>query len=569
MPERRPGVDVAIVGLGAAGGVAAHVLTEAGVEVAAIEAGPRLAAADYTLDEVRNEVRAWMSQPKAAHEVPTWRSGPGVDAGPSPWPMLMVNAVGGTSVHYEGISIRFLPWNFESRSRIVARYGEGAIPSGSTIADWPFSYEDLEPYYDLVERAIGVSGEAGRVRGEPLDPAGNAFEGERGRGFPMPALRRAGWERLMSGAAGRLGWHPFRAPAAVNSEPYDGRPACTYCGFCQYNGCHCDAKGATSLNVIRRAEATGNLRVETGARVVRVESDGAGLATGVTFVRDGRECFQPARAVLLAGFTYENARLLLLSRSDAFPAGLANNAGQVGKHYIAHVTPVSYGLFPGRRLNLFNGIGSQAACVDDWNGDNFDHAGLGFLGGGMLTAMHEAMPIAFSRWPLPPGVPRWGSAWKRWLRDNAQSVGSAVAQFDALPYEGNYLDLDPVATDPHGLPVVRVNHRLAPNEERGHDFLQARLHEWLTEAGASQVWDYPVRMVEGRHCYGGTRMGNDPETSVVDGRGFAHEVPNLGVLGASTFPSAAGHNPTLTVQALAWRAARHLVDEWGALARST
>lgn len=566
MPERRRQADVAIVGLGAAGGIAAQVLTEAGLEVAAIEAGPRLAAADFSLDEVRNEVRAWLAQPKAAHEVPTWRSDPAAAAGPSPWPMLMVNAVGGTSVHYEGISMRFLPWSFESRRRTVERYGEAAIPAGSTLADWPLGYEDLEPYYELVERAIGVSGSAGRVRGEPLDPAGNFFEAERGSPYPMPALRRAGWERLMGEAAGRLGWHPFQAPAAVNSEPYDGRPACTYCGFCQYNGCHCDAKGATSLNVIRRAEATGNLRVETAARALRVECDGDGLATGVSFLSEGRECFQPARVVLVATFTYENTRLLLLSKSKAFPAGLANNAGQVGKHYIAHVTPVTYGLFPGRRLNLFNGIGAQAACVDDWNGDNFDHAGLGFIGGGMLTAMHEVMPIAFSRWPLPPGVPRWGSEWKRWLKRNAQSVGSAVAQFDALPYESNYLDLDPVVSDREGLPVIRVNHRLGANEERGHDFLQERLREWMREAGASETWDYPARMVEGRHCYGGTRMGEDPETSVVDGHGFAHEAPNLGLLGASTFPSAAGHNPTLTVQAHAWRSARHLVESWGTIA---
>ncbi|HWH19991.1 MAG TPA: GMC family oxidoreductase [Solirubrobacterales bacterium] len=565
MAERRAAVDVAIVGLGAAGGVAAHVLTEAGLEVAAIEAGPRLSADDYALDEVRNEVRDWMAQPKAAHEVPTWRSGPEEEAGPAPGPMLMVNAVGGTSIHYEGISMRFLPWNFESRSATIARYGEGAIPTGSTLADWPLTYEDLEPYYEEIERTIGIAGAAARVRGQAVDPAGNFFEAERAAPYPMPLLRRAGYEKLMGEAAGRLGWHPFTAPAAVNSVEYDGRPACTYCGFCQYNGCHCDAKGATSLNVIATAEATGRLRVETEARVLRIDTGDDGLAAGVTFVRDGRECFQPAKVVLVATFTYENSRLLLLSKTKAFPNGLANNAGQVGKHYIAHVTPVVYGRFPGRRLNLFNGIGAQASCVDDWNGDNFDHADLGFVGGGMLTAMHEVMPIAFARRPLPPGVPRWGSGWKSWVKENAQSVGSAVAQFDALPYEYNYLDLDPRVTDPHGLPVIRVNHRLAPNEERGHDFLQGKIHEWMRAAGATETWNYPGFSLEPRHCYGGTRMGEDAESSVVDADGFAHEVPNLCVLGASTFPSAAGHNPTLTVQAHAWRASHHLLDRWGTL----
>jgi gluconate 2-dehydrogenase alpha chain len=185
----------------------------------------------------------------------------------------------------------------------------------------------------------------------------------------------------------------------------------------------------------------------------------------------------------------------------------------------------------------------------------------------MLTAMHEVMPIAFARRPLPPGVPRWGLGWKSWVRGNAQSVGSAVAQFDALPYEHNYLDLDPSVTDPLGLPVIRVNHRLAPNEERGHDFLQGKIHEWMRAAGATETWNHPVRFIEARHCYGGTRMGVDAESSVVHADGFAHEVPNLCVLGASTFPSAAGHNPTLTVQAHAWRASRHLLDRWDGIAQ--
>jgi gluconate 2-dehydrogenase alpha chain len=566
MTERCAPVDVAIVGLGAAGGVAAHVLTDAGLDVAGIEAGPRLTADDFRFDELRNDVHAHFSQPKAVHEVPTWRSDPEAEAGPSPWAMLMVNAVGGTSVHYEAMSFRFHRWTFEARSRVVERYGEAALPPGSTLVDWPVSYDDLEPYYAEVEQAIGVSGTAARVAGEAPNPAGNYFEEERSKPFPMPALRRTGWSELMAEAATRLGWHPFAAPAAINSEPYDGRPACTFCGFCQYNGCYRDAKGSTQLNVIRRAEETGRLRIETMARVLRVDVDADGMASGVTFVRGCTEYFQPARSVLVATFTYENTRLLLLSKSSAYPDGLANNHGQVGKHYIAHVVPFAYGLFPGRRLNLFNGVGSQVTCVDDWNADHFDHSGLGFVGGGVVTAMHELMPVAFARWPLPPGVPRWGSEWKRWMKANAQSVGALFTQFDALPYESNVLDLDPSVTDRDGVPVIRVTHKLHANEQSAHRFFQVMMQRWLREAGASTTWEHPVILVEGRHCYGGTRMGADAETSVVDSFGFAHDVPNLGVLGASTFPTAGGHNPTLTVQAHTWRAARHLVDEWASIA---
>jgi gluconate 2-dehydrogenase alpha chain len=286
---------------------------------------------------------------------------------------------------------------------------------------------------------------------------------------------------------------------------------------------------------------------------------------GVRYWKEGREYTQRARTVLLGAFTYENTRLLLLSRSDAFPHGLANNHGQVGKHFIAHITPFAFGVFPGKKLNIFNGTVAQATCVDDWNADNFDHSRLGFISGGMLASSGEGKPIATASGAVPPWVPRWGAQWKRWLKDHAQSVGGAFAQFDSLSYEGTYLDLDPTVRDPHGVPVVRVTHRLLENEKRGSTFLSEKLKVWLLEAGASETWASDKQLVEGRHVYGGTRMGDDPDASVVDRHGFSHEAPNLGIIGASIFPTAGGHNPTLTVQALAWRTAQHLVDQWEAI----
>ena len=279
--------DVAIIGLGATGGIAAHVLTAAGLDVVALEAGPRLDASATSFDEVANVVHARLSEPKAKHEIPTWRRRDDEQAGPSPWPMLMVNAVGGTTVHYEGLAIRFLPYTFRSRSAATERYGSSAIPSGSSLVDWPLRYEDLEPFYDAVEYAIGVAGTAGNLDGEPK-AGGNVFEGRRSRPYPMGPLRSTGWSSLLSDAAQRLGWHPFAAPANINSEPYDDRPECTFCGFCMHNVCHCDAKGATHLNVIPRAEASGLLRVETGARALRIEVDHEGCASGVTYIAGGR-----------------------------------------------------------------------------------------------------------------------------------------------------------------------------------------------------------------------------------------------------------------------------------------
>ena len=556
MTERLPGADVAIVGLGAAGGIAAHVLTQAGLDVVGLEAGPRLTLEDHAFDEIRNDARAWLARPKALHEQPTWREDDSLQAGPSPWPTLMMNAVGGTTVHYDGLSIRFLPWNFRSRSAIEERYGPGAVPERSTVADWPFSYDELEPFYDLVEWELGVGG-----------ADGNPFAGARTRGFPMAPMRTTGWGELVAGAASQLGWHPYPAPAAINSEPFDGRGACTYCGFCQNNVCHQGAKASTDLTVIARAEATGLLRIETGARVLHIETDDQGLARGVRFVRDGRTYSQPAKVVLVGTYVFENSRLLLLSTSKAHPGGLGNDRGQVGRNWMSHVFPLTYGRFPGRRLNLFNGNGSQVTCIDDFNADNFDHAGEAFVGGGMITNTHELAPLMFARGtPHPPYIPRWGSAWKAWMKENAQSVGSVYAQFDALPYEDNGLDLDPVATDPHGVPVVRITHRIHPNEHAACAFIARRQAELLQEMGAEEVWDAPGPYVEARHCAGGTRMGSDPDTSVVDGWGLAHDTPNLGVLGASVFPTVGGSNPTLTVQAVAWRTAQRIVDDWGAIA---
>ena len=557
MTERLPGADVAIVGLGAAGGIAAHVLTQAGLDVVGLEAGPRLTLEDHAFDEIRNDARAWLARPKALHEQPTWREDDSLQAGPSPWPTLMMNAVGGTTVHYDGLSIRFLPWNFRSRSAIEERYGPGAVPERSTVADWPFSYDELEPFYDLVEWELGVGG-----------ADGNPFAGERTRGFPMAPMRTTGWGELVAGAASRLGWHPYPAPAAINSEPFDGRGACTYCGFCQNNVCHQGAKASTDLTVIARAEATGLLRIETGARVLHIETDDQGLARGVRFVRDGRTYSQPAKVVLVGTYVFENSRLLLLSTSKAHPGGLGNDRGQVGRNWMSHVFPLTYGRFPGRRLNLFNGNGSQVTCIDDFNADNFDHAGEAFVGGGMITNTHELAPLMFARGtPHPPYIPRWGSAWKAWMKENAQSVGvdlRAVRRAARTRTTGSTSTRSPrirTACRWSASPIASTptSTRRARSSRAGRRSCCAR---WAPRRSGT----HPARTWRRATARAGRGWATDPDTSVVDGWGLAHDTPNLGMLGASVFPTVGGSNPTLTVQAVAWRTAQRIVDDWGAIA---
>jgi len=359
MPKRLAKTDVVIVGMGAAGGVAALPLTNAGLKVIGLEAGGWLSPRDFAPDELRNGSRNWpQSVQKAASEAPTVRATASDTAIQGGHPMM--NAVGGTTMHYWAQSWRLNPWDFKVVSETKKRYGENRIPEDSTVEDWPFGYEELEPYYDKIEYTVGISGQAGNVQGKK-NTAGNIFEGERRREYPMKPLRSSPFTDLMSNAAENLGWNPFQGPAAITTELFEGRPPCQYHGFCNKGGCHVKAKSSTAFTVIPKAVDTGNLEVVTFARVTQIVTDDSGRVTGVDYIKGSETFFQPADVVLLASYAYENVRLLQLSKSRAFPNGLANNVGQVGKHYMTHHqgAPV-LALFdreasPLRELRLMNG----------------------------------------------------------------------------------------------------------------------------------------------------------------------------------------------------------------------
>ena len=568
MATNLPPKDVVIIGLGAVGGVAALPLAQAGLEVVGLEAGGWLSPADFAPDELRNNFRGWpQAVQKANREVPTHR--PNASAPYSPRSAIhpMMNAVGGTSLHYWAQSWRLNPWDFRVVSETRRRYGASRIPAGSTVEDWPFGLEELEPFYDRVEYEVGVSGQAGNIAGQ-IDPRGNPFEGRRTREYPMPALRWTGFLERMADAARSLGWHPFPGPAAINSRPYQNRSGCMYHGFCNKGGCHVDAKNATHVTTIPRAVETGRLKVVTRAHVTTVETDREGRVTGVNYLTDGNEYFQPARVVLLASYTYENVRLLLLSKSVAYPNGLSNNHGQVGRHYFSHHQGAGVSaLFP-FNTGAWYGLPAQGVAVDNWADDNFDHGGLNFIGGGNLWAMSDRRPIAAANANTWNQAPSWGTAWKTWIRENADRSHGSYIQKTTLPYEDNYLDLDPVAKDPLGFPVVRITAEFKENERTIAAFTQDKMEEWYRAAGAVQVSRGGVggAMGPSTHAYGGTRMGDNADTNVVDRWGFSHEAPNLGVLGASVMGTSGARNPTLTSQALAWRTADHLAKNWRSIA---
>ena len=562
MPTNLPGTDVVVIGLGAAGGVAVLPLADAGLNVVGLEAGTWLTNKDFAPDEIRNNVRDWpMAVQKCNREVPTHRmneQAPTTRASGH----AMMNGVGGTALHYWAQSWRLSPFDFKTVSDTTKRYGRSRIPKGSTVEDWPFGYDELEPYYDRIEHEIGVSGQAGNILGA-LDPRGNVFEAPRTRAYPMPPLRSTGYLDRMTAAGRALGWHPFPGPAAINSERYQGRMPCMYHGFCNRGGCHVDAKNSPNVTTIPRAQKTGKLKVVTEAHVTKIECDANGKVTGVTYVTGKEEFFQPAKAVLVASYTYENTRLLLLSTSKAFPKGLSNNHGQVGRHYLSHAQGGAVtALFP-FNLNSWYGLPAQGVAIDNWADDNFDHGGLDFIGGGNLWVYSDRRPIGAANMNTFGRTPGWGAQWKAFVKENADRVNTAYLQKTTLPYEGNYLDLDPVVKDPLGFPVCRITADYQDNERKINDFIQDKMELWFRAAGAIDIVRGPLgTMGVNTHAYGGTRMGDNVDTNVVNRYGFSHEVPNLGVLGASVMGTSGAHNPTLTAQALAWRTAEHLVKNW-------
>jgi gluconate 2-dehydrogenase alpha chain len=556
--------DVVMVGVGAAGGVACLPLALAGMEVIGLEAGSWLNTRDSAPDELKLNRRLWPPGPqKVRGEAPTSRPNASSPSIRTVHPMM--NAVGGTSHHYNGLSWRLNPWDFKTRSETIKRYGASRIPKGSTVEDWPFGYEELEPYYDKVEYEVGVSGKAGNIQGK-IDQRGNIFEAPRRREYPMPPLRDTDFTDKMAAAAKTLGWNPFRGPAAIATVPYDGRSGCAYHGYCVGAGCHVGAKSSTAITTIPKAQKTGRFTIVTEARVTTVMVDKNGRVSGVNYLKDNQEYFQPADVVLMGSHLYENVRLLLLSKSPAYPNGLSNNHGQVGKHYFSHNQGGGVNaLFPVSLCNWYGTV-SQDIAMDNWADDNFDHSGLDFIGGGLLSASGERRPMAsvngVQNWL--DGKRNWGSAWKAFVKENADRTSGAYIQKTTLPYEDNYLDLDPVVKDPLGVPVIRITAEFKDNENKIAVFMQGKAEQLFKAAGAIATQRSPVGgpMGVSTHTYGGTRMGDNAETNVVNRWGFAHEVPNLGILGGSVLGTSGSRNPTLTIQALAWRTAEYLAKNW-------
>ena len=558
--------DVVIVGVGAAGGILAAELGKAGMKVIGLERGPRLATEDFT---PHDELRFFQRQdlrPNIRRQPVTWRPNANVRA--TPLPVLNYgNQAGGGTVHYGSVSWRFHEDDFRARSHTIERYGASVIPLDSSLADWPLSHADLEPYYDRAEYELGVSGKAGNLQGNKID-GGNVFEAPRRRDYPLPPLQDDQSGVVFRGAAKKLGHHPFPTPRAILSEDYNGRPGCTYCGFCQAFGCHVGAKSSILVTKLPEADATGNFKLVTGGMCYRVNSDNSGRVTGVAYYGpDGSDNTVEAELVILSPFIYDNTRLLLLSKTDRFPSGLANSSGEVGKHLMAHMMPNVFVAFDDRYVNVFMGPSAQKHTIDDFNADNFDHHGVNFIRGSQIsigTINLQGGPIGATTMNPPSGIPRWGAAYRDFLATYFARCAAMVAQTENLPYADQTIDLDPNVRDQWGLPAPRLTYDWRrPNELARVEFMMQNMEELGRAMGATHIWRSPLGPgAPGAHHEGGTRMGNDPKTSVVNRYGQSWDIPNLFIIGSSTFPSMSGFNPTLTIQALAYMSADAIVNRY-------
>jgi choline dehydrogenase-like flavoprotein len=449
--------------------------------------------------------------------------------------------VGSGTVSYGAMAWRYMERDFKMRST----YGNIA---GSTLEDWPIGCADLEPYYEKVEWEMGVSG----------DVSPDPFKAPRKRGLPMPPLAGTRECEILRSAARRLGWHPFDVPMFRNSVPFNGRQACMRCRWCVGFACEVDAKNGTHNTMIPRALATGHCEVRTRCHAKEILLDARGRPRGVAYY-DERDRLQEqtADAVIVSGGAIESARLLLLSRGKQHPNGLGNRYDWVGRNLQGHSYPRIAGLF---EQGIYDdlGPGSGIALCD------FVHDNPGLAGGALMTNEFIRSPYQFVE-KTPPWVPRWGLEHKRFMRAayrNHISVGGPVQE---VPLWDSRVQLDPKVTDYWGIPVARLSGQKHPHTVDIAKFIAAKCELWLKEAGATRVWSsVPSRIgiSGGQHQAGTCRMGDDPKTSVVNRYCNVHDIDNLFVIDAGVHVTNGSFNPALTIMAVAYYAADHMVKTW-------
>ena len=537
--DQNEAVDFAIIGSGSAGGIIAKELSTAGFKVVVFEQGPHRKAADFNHDEYSVIIESELLGGGPAVSGQTFRHDESdVATSPTIQPIRYAQTVGGSSVHFSANFWRFRESDFKERSLL------GPI-EGTNFADWPLTYEEIEPYYTRVDWEIGVSGAPG------------PFDSYRSKPFPMPPLPVKSSGVLMEKAAKKLGLHAQNQPHAVLSQPFNGRSACIHCGHCMMFGCEAGAKSSTLAAMIPLAEASGNCEIRDRSAVFRIETDDKGRASEVRYYdKDGKEQSQKAKAVIVSANGAETSRLLLMSASADHPDGLAHSSGYVGRNLMFNAHGAVDGVFA-EQLNDYKSVQVSRVIHDFYETDEK----RGFYGGGGIDArpLWSMTPIFHALEGMPHDVPGWGKEWKDEIANNFTRQMTFAIGTTSLAMERNNITLDPNNTDQWGRPAIRATYRDHDDDLSIVQFLTHRAEELMDAAGAEKFWSHEVGLSNGgEHLLGTARMGDDPATSVVDRHHRSHDVPNLFICDGSSFVTSGRGQPTMTIMALAFRAAEHI-----------
>jgi len=598
-----PECEVLIVGSGAGGGVAAWVLARAGYQVVVLEKGPSLDSSSFSNDDIKFGYRDFFTQ-DILIEPRTFRQTSSAVAKVN-HAMPLSRCVGGGTVHYGAASLRFLPDHF----RMASLYG---TPPGSTLTDWPITYNDLEPHYTAIEQAIGIAGLApgfappqgypGYIEQPPPNALAAGFGQHYSKQYPLPPVAQRYEAIAFRDATYRLGYHPYPTPCAINTvEGFQGRHACVNCGFCNGWGCPNGAKSSTLTTLLRSAVATGKCTIRPESYAFRVTLDAQGRAKSVLYLdRNLAVQEQPARLIILACSTVDTPRLALLSACSAQPHGLGNShSGMVGENLTTHATPTVV-------VQITDGVHSWDTYRGAWNTisiDDFQNlasfgdlpGSITFPRGGVVSAVgpSPAYPVG-SGGPIslalgiikPPGfytgggnafLPSggWGAGFMQAMASGYGTSAYLLGVCEDLPQASNRVDLDPTVRDVYGFPVARITYTSHPNDLAVSEYVANRLAAigdamlatirapGSTVAAPTQSMDEAPRYFV--HQHGTMRMGTSPSTSVVNKYGRFWDIANLYVADGSLFPTAGGYNPTHTIEALAHWVAAHIAATQGAI----
>ncbi|MDE5446992.1 GMC family oxidoreductase [Bradyrhizobium sp. CSA207] len=473
--------------------------------------------------------------------------------------------VGGSSALWGAQAKRQMPFDFEMRSALTARYGEAFLPRDSTIQDWGLTWDEVEPYYDQFEHIFGVGGKAGNLNGE-IQPGGSPHEGPRSREFPNPPTRRTPQGALFADAAGELGFVPYQFPSAAMTQDYRNLykvmlPRCRHGGFCTSHVCAEGAKATPLTAVLPALYRQKTFQMRPLCNVTRINLDSTGkLATGVTYIdARGDEVEQPAGLVVLAAYCFNNTRLLLLSGIGT-PYDPHTGRGVVGRNYSFQTCGTVSVFFDDKDFNPFIGGGSVHTAADELLGDVLDRGPLEFVGGAVIESSNQgALPIKSK--PVPAGTPRWGSEWKKAVAQYYRRTMNINLIGSCMSYRQNYLDLDPTYKDANGLPLLRMTFDWQENERKMLTYAYERAREIARALKASShsagavPKNYSIVPYQCTHNVGGAVMGADPSTSVVNKYLQSWDVPNVFVVGGSAFPQNSSPSPTATIGMLACWAA--------------